>query len=108
MDRHTPSLLLYPRQIHAKGVKVEILESRIRFSAQPCSVNEGGSPDGSDETAEDEASSCSFEIGKRLGLRKKEKERKKEERKAKADRVSGRWQAALSRKANYVYAREYT
>jgi len=44
--------------------------------------------------------SCSSEIGKRLGLRKKEKGRRKE-RKAKADCVSGRWQAALSRKANY-------
>jgi len=52
------------------------------------------------------ASSCSSEIGKRLGLRKKEKGRRKE-RKAKADCVSDRWQAALSRKANYyVCARD--
>lgn len=79
-----------PGQIHAKGVKVEIPESRIRFSARRCSLNET-------PTWDEGPPELLVRDWKTSGITKKKKLRRIAYREQMAD-------GSLSGKASYVCA----
>lgn len=94
-----PSSSFSHPNIRAKEVKVEILESRIRFSARRCTLNgartrrKGGMKA---RVARPRLENVWDYV--------KERERRKK-RKAKADCVSRRWQAALAKPTTLVHER---